>query len=370
MRRSTSRSDEPVYAQIATAIAGRQRKGAKREPVPSVRTVANQFGVSIVTASRAIQVLRERQRGGADESNRSGRWYVALHVTPGPHQVAGVQVAQDGFHALARATESHFLFDTIALNAQTTQAEVQAQLVQAAVRGVYLLPSRASEELLRRDELLLAACDQLRLPVVLIERNLRGTDRPLSHDLVTIHDYEGGRKVTSHLLALERKRIAFLLASPTSSHQERLGGYLSALFEAGQEPLILHFPADTTPKVALASVADQLLREQVDGIVCYHDHAAFGLIMELLMRGVSVPKQVAVAGFDNMAICESFSIGVTSYSFPYDLVAQRAADLMQLRLQNPTAPPVKLVVPGELIVRDSTAGLAASGYATSGTRAV
>ena len=55
-----------------------------------------------------------------------------------------------------------------------------------------------------------------------------------------------------------------------------------------------------------------------------------------------------------MPIGESFSIGLTTYAFPAATVAERAVDLMRLRLANPAAPPVKLVVPGALVVRDST----------------
>ena len=55
-----------------------------------------------------------------------------------------------------------------------------------------------------------------------------------------------------------------------------------------------------------------------------------------------------------MPLGESLSIGLTTYAFPAAAVAARAVDLMRWRQAHPDAPPVKLVVPGSLVVRDST----------------
>ena len=51
-----------------------------------------------------------------------------------------------------------------------------------------------------------------------------------------------------------------------------------------------------------------------------------------------------------------FTIGVTTYAYPSEGVAEQAVRLMRERLRDPDRPPIKVVVPGRLIVRESTGG--------------
>jgi LacI family transcriptional regulator len=81
--------------------------------------------------------------------------------------------------------------------------------------------------------------------------------------------------------------------------------------------------------------------------------------MELLTRGKSVPKDVAVVGFDDLPVGSAFTIGVTTYAFPSEGVAEQAVRLIRERLRDPGRPPIKVVVPGKLIVRESTTGATA-----------
>jgi LacI family transcriptional regulator len=226
--------------------------------------------------------------------------------------------------------------------------------------GVFLLPSRESDAQMRADEQLLACCREEALPVVLLERNLRGENRPLDTDLVAVDDLDGAARCTRHLLGLGRKRVAMVVASPTSSHNDRVAGYLYALHAArsGDEhrSLVLYQAEDRPTREAYALLVDQVRREKVDGVVCYVDYTAVGLIVELLARGVAVPKDVAVVGFDDLPIGNVFSIGVTSYAYPSEGMAVQAVRLMRERLANPGRPPIKVVVPGHLVVRESTGG--------------
>ena len=96
----------------------------------------------------------------------------------------------------------------------------------------------------------------------------------------------------------------------------------------------------------------------LDGVVCYEDYTAIGLIMEMLSRGLSVPKDVAVVGSDDLPIGDVFTIGLTTYAYPSERMAEQAVRVMRERLKDPGAAPIKVVVPGRLIVRESTVGTA------------
>jgi LacI family transcriptional regulator len=357
----------PKYLLLAQELETHIRAGAwSAGKVPTVRDIAKRHEVSIVTASRALQVLRDK--GLVHIVERSGcyvvppapqRWALCLRITPGPFQQASAAVTSMGFETVARQGEAVFVADAFDLREGLSAADLDRQArdaVAAGLGGLFLLPSRVSEEAMQLDEQLLRACRANRLPVVLVERNLRGLDRPLEHDLVCSDDVEGGRVCTRHLLEGGRRRIAFMIGSPTSSHRDRLAGYLYALHAAGATaaPLVLEQPADTPTKKAYARLTDHLLKHRADGAVCYQDYTAIGIILELLRRGLSVPRDIAVTGFDNLPIGDTFSVGVTTYAFPSEKIAARALRVMQERIQFPDAPLVKVVVPGQLIVRDSS----------------
>jgi LacI family transcriptional regulator len=379
MPRTTSPA-HPKYLELSATLEDQIRDGRwDGTRMPGVRGLARLHRVSVVTASRALQVLRDkgliqtRERSGCYRlpAPTADRWALVLRPTPGPWQKATLGMSRFGFEALARREPMHLETDLFPLAAGMTDREI-LPMARAAkelgVRGVFLLPSRYSDDEMQLDERLLACCDREGLPVVLLERNLRGHNRPLTTDLVAVDDLDGASRSTRHLLDVGRKKVALVVASPTSSHNDRIAGYLYALHtsvrHAGQKPLehrpIVLYQSDDLPgKEVCGRLADRVRKLGIDGVVCYQDYTAMGLIMELLTRGLTVPKDVAVIGSDDLPIGNLFSIGVTTYAYPSEGIAEQAVRLMRERVRAPGRPPIKVVVPGRLIIRESTGASAA-----------
>jgi LacI family transcriptional regulator len=360
----------PKYLDIARAIESDilGRDGAK---VPSSRQVASAYGVSVVTASRAIQVLKDK--GLIRTVDRSGSFLTPVapaadvrecyalvqRSTPGPWYQASLSFSNAGFAAVARQEGVRFEVDRFAFDEATRPADFHRQARRAAeagISGVIFMPSRHQAEAAARDEMFLRSCREAGLAIVLIERNLRGLARALDYDLVAADDFDGGLRCTHHLLDQGRRRVAFLTGSPTSSHEGRLAGYLAALLHArtGWGPVVLEQPSGLASKKSYGELADRILAEGADGVVCYQDYTALGLILELLNRGIRVPADVAITGFDNLPIGKAYSIGVTTYAFSSESVARHATRLIRARVAGDAGPPVKVLIPGELIVRESS----------------
>jgi LacI family transcriptional regulator len=359
----------PKYLDVARALELRIARNASAK-VPSSREVALAYSVSVVTASRAIQVLRDK--GLIRTLDRSGsflapvpeareRYALVQRSTPGPWLQASLSFTQAGFATIERQEHVHFEVDRFSFDEATRPAELRRQARRAAeagLSGVVFMPSRYKDEAARQDELFLRSCREAGLAVVLIERNLRGLARPLEYDLVAADDLDGGMRCTQHLLDQGRRRIGFLTGSPTSSHSDRLAGYLAALHHAqtGFGPLVLEQSVGKPDKDCYADLADRILSRRVDGVVCYQDYTALGLILELLNRGIRVPADVAITGFDNLPIGKAYSIGVTTYAFSSETVARHATRLLRARRSETAEPPFKVLIPGELIIRESSRG--------------
>ncbi|MBN9118715.1 MAG: GntR family transcriptional regulator [Planctomycetes bacterium] len=370
----------PKYVEVAETLETQIRDGMwDGGKMPSVRGIAEQHKISVVTASRAIQILRDKgliqtvQRSGCYRvpAPTADRWALILRLTPGPWQKATLNLSRFGFEALARREPMHLEPDAVPVTAGASEADLRGHVRKAkesGCRGAFFLPSRYSDEEMRADERFLAACAAEELPVVLLERNLRGYNRDLTHDLVAVDDLDGAARCTRHLLDRGRARVALVVASPTSSHNDRVAGYLYALHAAAlghKRPVefkqtVLYLSDERPTRDAYARLADQVRKQRLDGVVCYQDYTAMGLIIELLARGIKVPDDVAVVGSDDLPIGNLFTIGITTYVYPSEGIAEQAVRLMRERLKDPGRPPLKVVVPGRLIVRESSVGAGAA----------
>lgn len=366
----TTNGDSPKYVQIAALLATRIRAGEWDEKVPTVREIATNYEVSSFTASRALHLLRDqglvvtKDRSGCyiapeipAEPAATARWGLVLRVSPGPWREASEAVVRVGFDRLPESSRSFERF-TLEPPTEATKTGVEQSVrsvVEAGVEGVFLLPSRVSDESRQVDEWFLAGCREAGVPVVLLDRNLRGDNPPLEYDLITSDHFDGGLRCTEHLLAQGRRKVACVVASPTSTHNDRLAGYLYALHKSGDHaPAILRVPESLDSRETYPWLAAELRRVGADGVICYQDYTAFGLILELFRDGVNVPRDVGVVGCDDLPIGNSFSLGVTTYAYPSEGIARAALRAMANRIAHPDDPPLKIVLPGRLIVRESS----------------
>ena len=126
---------------------------------------------------------------------------------------------------------------------------------------------------------------------------------PSSYPIVGSDNYLGGRLATEHLLANGAKNILFLGDPGHAEISERHRGYLDAINEAKATPHVVSI--DITSSAAYKGI-NQLLVEKglyFDGIMACSDMVAFGAMKALKERYISIPNDVALVGFDDIAIC-------------------------------------------------------------------
>lgn len=157
-------------------------------------------------------------------------------------------------------------------------------------------------------------------------------------DMVLIQNQDAAAAVTDHLLAEGRRRIAVLGArdgDTTGSNGLRLVGYRQALAAAGVEydPALI-VPCDWRRDGGSDAVA-RLLKSGVafDAVFGLNDAVALGALHELLVRGIKVPADVAVAGFDDIDEARFASPSLTTVSPGRAEIAQRAVELLIDRIE-------------------------------------
>lgn len=157
-------------------------------------------------------------------------------------------------------------------------------------------------------------------------------------DLVTMKNVRAAQAMTAHLLAGGGRRIAVLGAAvedDAGSRGLRLTGYREALAAAAVDfdPALI-VPSEWR-RDAAASAVGALLDSGVvfDAIFGLNDALALGAMHELLIRGVKVPQDVAVAGFDDIDEARFASPALTTVAPGMDEIAERSVGLLIDRIE-------------------------------------
>jgi DNA-binding LacI/PurR family transcriptional regulator len=179
-------------------------------------------------------------------------------------------------------------------------------------------------------------------------------------DHVGVDSVQAARDMTAHLIATGRRRIAVVGAPgpvETAAARQRTEGYRLALADAGiaHDPgLELPVARWTTERAVEATDAFLAQFPLPDAFFCFTDSMALGVLSELWERGLRVPRDVAVAGFDNVVGARFAVPPLSTVAFDLRELTTAALDLLAERIANPTRPRQRVVVPHHLVVRAST----------------
>ncbi len=177
---------------------------------------------------------------------------------------------------------------------------------------------------------------------------------------VAIDDASGITALMRHLIDQHgHKRIAFIVGSSANKEaQRRLVAYQQALAEHGiaEDPkLVLQgdFTAESGTR-AITQLFDtrQVPAKDVHAVVASNDYMAFGAIDELTRRRISVPEEVAVVGFDDIALARVYDPPLTTVRQPLDVLGKQGA-LRLLELLDGRPVSGQLTLSTELVLRRS-----------------
>lgn len=175
------------------------------------------------------------------------------------------------------------------------ELEVIETLLEQQVSGILLTPSQGSLAPLERME-------EEGVPYVLVARRFAGRES----NAVLNDDFGGARQAVSHLLDLGHRRI-LLINGPLSnwSAARRYAGYRQALVDFGLDPKVAAWMMSCEVTAAGASRAVGRAVDEhgpPDAVFTFSDYMAIGVIQALRKKGLGVPKDVSVMGFDGIEV--------------------------------------------------------------------
>jgi DNA-binding LacI/PurR family transcriptional regulator len=169
---------------------------------------------------------------------------------------------------------------------------------------------------------------------------------------VGIDNYGGGYMATRHLIELGHKKILHVLGPQTSSEaQNRRRGYEQAMKEAKLEPAMVQ--GDWTAETGFRlGIELNLELTGYTGIFTANDQLSLGMLKAFNMRGVSVPSDVSLVGFDDIPESPYFNPPLTTIRQDFNQLGEVAIELLLSDLAGTKRKKFETVKPS-LIVRDS-----------------
>jgi LacI family transcriptional regulator len=182
-------------------------------------------------------------------------------------------------------------------------------------------------------------------------------------DIIDTDDTSAVLTLVDSLYAAGHRRIGFLSWDyPIGGHwvARRFGGYVEALFYYGLEfnPAWVINVHKNRPRLTPSQIADTVAATiQSDGLtawVCAADHQAYPLMQELQTRGVRVPEDCSITGFDGLEPPPG-SRRATSMRVPHEQIGSSALNRVINRIEHPSSPRRKILVEAEFVQGETIA---------------
>lgn len=336
----------------------------------SIRDVAARAGVAVGTVSNVLnrpQLVAESTRARVHQAiaetgfvrNESAR-----QLKSGASRTLGLivlDIANPFFTDVARGVEDTANAADLAVILCNSDGDPAKELRyldildEQRVRGILLTPVNLRSDRLRRSQD--RGCAVVLLDYPSRARNLCST---------AVDDALGGELAVSHLISRGHNRIGFV-GGPMGIRQvrDRYEGATRAMTAAGAKrgrQLTLFEQSGLTPadgRRAGAAIVDTPASRRPSAVACANDLLALGVLAEVLGRGLRVPEDLAIVGYDDISYAGDAVIPLTTVRQPRHELGVAAARLLIDEAQNKEHRHEHIVFKPELVVRASSGGAAA-----------
>ncbi|WP_433515151.1 LacI family DNA-binding transcriptional regulator [Nonomuraea sp. CA-143628] len=326
----------PVLADVARAA---------RVSVPTVSRVLN--GTKYVAPELAGRVHEAIERlgyrpNGAARSMRSGR-RTLVSVFAGATANYGYARTLQGIETAARKAGMSVTITVVESGedddvkraidlalAQPTAGAIVLEFDRAGINARHMLPDG--------------------LPVIVAGGGSRRTG---GVPAALIDERTAARKATEYLLRLGHRTVHHIAGPTAGKHSGRTDGWRAALTDAKiPVPAVMNAEWDATSGFRWGErIAG---RDDVTAVLCGNDEIAIGLMRALADRGIHVPRDISVVGFDDQPLVAMWQPSLTTVDQDFEDLGERAFTILEQLVDGDMTATSSVVVP-QLVVRESTA---------------
>lgn len=348
-----------IYEELREAIRSGQYQCGDR--LPSEALLCQQFDASRITVAKAIQGL---QNEGLVVRRPGSGTYIQLASATERYQfgllipdLGSTEIFEPICQGIMRSPQakSHSLIWGYAssdeLSREVAAAELCKQFIAQKVSGVFFAPLEYTDAKDLRNQQIVAELRRAQIPVVLLDRCYKVYPQRSNLDRVGIDNHRASFVVTQHLWNQGARRIVFVARKRSASTMiERVSGYEFALRECGSQFAGKALYGDASD---IEFVQEVIEREQPDGVVCGNDLTAARFMRSLISLGVRVPEEIRLVAFDDVSYAKFLPVPLTTIHQNCSQIGEWAIALMLDRIKKPDRPAIDLLVPFELVVRES-----------------
>ncbi len=341
-------------------IAAEGGNGSSRA---TIRDIASAAGVSIATVSRVLNgrpdvsdetrgLVMRVVRDHGFTTNRSarglsgGRTGLVAFTLPVVHAAYFSLILSGASEALYEQDMRAVLCPT--QHEHDREVTLLDRLMHGTTDGaILLLPSESSDEL--------KALQQRGYPFVVVDPR---THLDEGTPAVSAAHASGAKAATQHLLSLGHRRIGAIAGwRGLMASEERLNGYHAALAAVGIGPdRSLLRESDFEIEGGFAAASELLdLPEPPTAIFAFNDNVAVGTLRAARERGIRVPEDLSVIGFDDSEQASIVTPALTTVRQPLAEMGRMAVSLLSRLLDNQRLEALRIELATKLVVRDSTA---------------
>jgi DNA-binding LacI/PurR family transcriptional regulator len=308
--------------------------------------------------------LLNRQRGGGTHITRNQGKRIAL-FTPFTQSAADLGFIGGQIHAhlseLAAHRGDHLRLQVIGRMSGNRLEQMMAgarALIDQGVEGVFYYSAELPAAEVHYNQLVVDRLIAAGMAVIAVDRDVVAFPERSKLPVVTYDNQRGGYLITAHLIKQGCKRIAFI-GSPfvSSAAGARLRGYREALEDNGLVVDTSLIRPATLDDLDAEFCRSLMSSGKVDAILCKMDHYAALMSRHLVAMGLTIGKDVLLAGFDDEPFAGLLTVPLTTIRFPADPFVEACYERLAAQMANPAVPlGGTTLIDVELVVRESTAG--------------
>lgn len=188
-------------------------------------------------------------------------------------------------------------------------------------------------------------------------------DEPFRRDeiggvLVTGNNVKGGYLAGKHLLEYGHRKVACVLGTKNTANSiKRLEGFLNACRDYDLTEDQIRIFQGNYNYTGGYEAGLQISGSDITGAFCFNDLSAYGCIKGLKAKGVSVPTDISIVGYDNLVMDDYLEPGLTTIDQSATQIGQTAADIMVRLIESNQVKDLDYLIEPQLIVRNTTTTL-------------